>query len=114
MNKEVDNLANEKKVKLDSAKKRVITSKTKNLRNRMFKSAFKTLIKKYETTVAGGDKEEIPEEDAEKIWIDSFKAQLLRYHCSRIPLSWELFDDGRSIIRYASAYDDIFACGFAQ
>ena len=58
--------------------------------------------------------ENIPEEEAEKIWIDSFKAQLLRYHCSRIPLSWELFDDGRSIIRYASAYDDIFACGFAQ
>lgn len=50
-------MANEKKVKLDSAKKRVITSKTKNLKNRMFKSAFKTLIKKYETTVASGDKE---------------------------------------------------------
>ena len=49
-------MANEKK-KLDSAKKRVITSKTKNLRNRMFKSAFKTLIKKYETTGASGDKE---------------------------------------------------------
>ena len=49
-------MANEKK-KLDSAKKRVITSKTKNLRNRMFKSAFKTLIKKYEATVASGDKE---------------------------------------------------------
>ncbi len=49
-------MANEKK-KLDSAKKRVITSKTKNLRNRMFKSAFKTLIKKYESTVASGDKE---------------------------------------------------------
>ena len=47
-------MANEKK-KLDSAKKRVITSKTKNLRNRMFKSAFKTLIKKYDAAVAAGD-----------------------------------------------------------
>ncbi len=48
-------MANEKK-KLDSAQKRVLTSKTKNLRNRMFKSAFRTLVKKYETTVASGDK----------------------------------------------------------
>ncbi len=48
-------MANEKK-KLDTAKKRVITSKAKNLRNRMFKSAYKTLIKKYEATVASGDK----------------------------------------------------------
>ncbi len=51
----MENLANEKK-KLDSAQKRVLTSKTKNLRNRMFKSAFRTLVKKYETTVASGDK----------------------------------------------------------
>ncbi len=55
LDKEVCALANEKK-KMDSAKKRVITSKTKNLRNRMLKSAYKTLVKKYETTVASGDK----------------------------------------------------------
>lgn len=48
-------MANAKK-KMDSAKKRVITSETKNLRNRMLKSAYKTLVKKYEATVAGGDK----------------------------------------------------------
>ena len=48
-------LANEKK-KLESPRKRVITSKKKNLRNRMVKSAYKTLVKKYEAAVAGGDK----------------------------------------------------------
>ncbi len=53
--KEVYTLANEKK-KMDSAKKRVITSKAKNLRNRMIRSAYKTLVKKYEVAVAGGDK----------------------------------------------------------
>jgi len=58
--------------------------------------------------------EEVPEEDAQNIWTDSFKALLLRYHCARVPLSWELFEDGRSIIRYATAYDDIFASGFNQ
>ena len=56
--------------------------------------------------------EDAPEEEAEKIWIDSFKTQLLRDQCAKVPLSWERFEDGRNIIRYASAYDDIFACGF--
>ena len=58
--------------------------------------------------------EDLPDEEAEKIWVDSFKALLLRYHCSRFPLSWEKFEDGRNIIRYATVYDDIFACGFNQ
>lgn len=58
--------------------------------------------------------EDIPDEDAEKIWVDSFKAQLLRYHSTRVPLSWERYEDGRNIIRYATAYDDILACGFDQ
>ena len=58
--------------------------------------------------------EEAADEDAEKIWVDSFKAQLLRYHCARVPLSWEQFEDGRNIIRYAATYDDVFACGFNQ
>ena len=48
-------MATEKK-RLDSAQKRVITSKARNLRNRMFKSSYKTLIKKYEASVASGDK----------------------------------------------------------
>ena len=43
--------------KLDSAKKRVIIASAKNLNNRMFKSSFKTIIKKYEMAVAAGDKE---------------------------------------------------------
>ena len=58
--------------------------------------------------------ESVSDEQAEEIWVDSFKAQLLRYHCARIPLSWEQFEDGRNLIRYATVYDDIFACGFDQ
>lgn len=58
--------------------------------------------------------EDVPEDDAQEIWVDSFKALLLRYHCARVPLSWEVFEDGRSVIRYATAYDDIFSCGFDQ
>lgn len=58
--------------------------------------------------------EDVCEEDAEKIWIDSFKAQLLRHHCPRIPLSWERRADGHNILRYANSYDDILACGFNQ
>ena len=42
---------------IKSAKKRVIVTKVKTLQNKMFKSAFKTLMKKYETAVAAGDKE---------------------------------------------------------
>ena len=53
-------------------------------------------------------------EEAEKIWIDSFEAQLLRYHCREVPLSWEQFEDGRNLIRYALAFDEIYACGFNQ
>ena len=53
-------------------------------------------------------------EEAEKIWIDSFEAQLLRNHCREVPLSWEQFEDGRNLIRYALAFDEIYACGFSQ
>ncbi|MBO7147224.1 MAG: hypothetical protein J6W81_05705 [Lentisphaeria bacterium] len=58
--------------------------------------------------------EEISEEDAERIWKESFKAQILRFHCPRIPLSWETTADGRNIIRYATTEDAILACGFNQ
>ena len=58
--------------------------------------------------------EDLHDEEAEEIWTDSFKAQLLRYHCAKVPLSWEHFEDGRNIIRYATSYDDILACGFNQ
>lgn len=42
---------------IKSAKKRVIVSAEKALRNKMFKSAYKTAIRKYETAIAAGDKE---------------------------------------------------------
>jgi len=42
---------------IKSAKKRVKVSASKQLQNKMFKSAFKTIIKKYEAAVAAGDKE---------------------------------------------------------
>lgn len=42
---------------IKSAKKRVKVSASKELQNKMFKSAFKTVIKKYEAAVAAGDKE---------------------------------------------------------
>lgn len=58
--------------------------------------------------------EEVGAEDAERIWIDSFKAQLLRHPCPRVPLSWESRADGHNIIRYASNYDAVLACGFNQ
>lgn len=58
--------------------------------------------------------EDFHDEKAEEVWIDSFKAQLLRYHCAKVPLSWEQFEDGRNIIRFATNYDDILACGFNQ
>ena len=45
------------KKKLDSAKKRIIVANAKNLRNRMFKSSFKTIVKKFELAVNSGDKE---------------------------------------------------------
>ena len=40
---------------IKSAKKRVKVTKTKTLQNKMFKSALKTDIKKYEAAVAAGD-----------------------------------------------------------
>lgn len=58
--------------------------------------------------------EEMNEERAKEIWSDSFKAQLLRNHLSRVPLSWEQRSDGCNIIRYATNYDDILYCGFNQ
>ncbi|MBQ4160968.1 MAG: 30S ribosomal protein S20 [Clostridia bacterium] len=41
---------------IKSAKKRVKVIKTKSLRNQMIKSALKTYIKKFETSVTAGDK----------------------------------------------------------
>ena len=42
---------------IKSAKKRVIVTETKTLQNKMFKTALKTAMKKYEAAVASGDKE---------------------------------------------------------
>jgi len=42
---------------IKSAKKRVLVSEKKNLRNRMYKSALLTSIKKYKAALAAGDKE---------------------------------------------------------
>ncbi len=42
---------------IKSAKKRVIVTKVKTLQNKMFKSAFKTMMKKYEAAIEAGDKE---------------------------------------------------------
>ena len=41
---------------IKSAKKRVLVSEKKALENKMFKSAFKTIIKKFEAAVEAGDK----------------------------------------------------------
>jgi small subunit ribosomal protein S20 len=41
---------------IKSAKKRVLISEEKALRNKMIKSAYKTAIKKYEAAVTAGDK----------------------------------------------------------
>ena len=41
---------------IKSAKKRVKVSEKKNLQNRMYKSAFKTTLKKLDTAVESGDK----------------------------------------------------------
>lgn len=41
---------------IKSAKKRVKIAEAKNLRNRMFKSQMKTIIKKYYAAVESGDK----------------------------------------------------------
>lgn len=42
---------------IKSAKKRVRVSEEKALRNRMFKSSYKTTVKKYQAAVVAGDKE---------------------------------------------------------
>ncbi|MBP5255924.1 MAG: 30S ribosomal protein S20 [Clostridia bacterium] len=42
---------------IKSAKKRVLVTEVKTLRNKMAKSALKTSIKKFESAVAAGDKE---------------------------------------------------------
>jgi len=42
---------------IKSAKKRVMVSAAKTLQNKMFKTSFKTAIKKFEAAVASGDKE---------------------------------------------------------
>ncbi len=42
---------------IKSAKKRVLISEKKALQNKMYKSAFKTAIKKYEAAVSSGDME---------------------------------------------------------
>ncbi|MBR0277512.1 MAG: 30S ribosomal protein S20 [Clostridia bacterium] len=46
---------------IKSAKKRVKVIETKTLRNAMIKSQLKTYIKKFESAVAGGNKEEAVE-----------------------------------------------------
>lgn len=42
---------------IKSAKKRVLVSDKKALENKMLKSAFKTIVKKYESAVESGDAE---------------------------------------------------------
>ena len=58
--------------------------------------------------------EEMSEEEAEKVWMDSFRAQLLRRQFPRIPLSWERREDGTSIVRFAATVDGILDSGFDQ
>ncbi len=43
---------------IKSAKKRVKVTKTKTLKNRMFKTMFKTTLKKFEVAIAEGNKAE--------------------------------------------------------
>ena len=49
LSKEVKRMPN-----IKSAKKRVLVIEKKTLQNKMFKSAFKTIVKKYEAAVAAG------------------------------------------------------------
>lgn len=42
---------------IKSAKKRILVSEKKTLQNKMFKSAYKTLVKKFEAAVTAGDRE---------------------------------------------------------
>ncbi len=46
-----------KMANIKSAKKRILVSNAKALRNRMLKTQLKTVIKKYDLAVASGDKE---------------------------------------------------------
>jgi len=43
---------------IKSAKKRVIVTETKTLQNKMFKSAYKTAVKKYQAAVEAGNADE--------------------------------------------------------
>lgn len=43
---------------IKSAKKRVIVTETKTLQNKMFKSAYKTAVKKYQAAVESGNADE--------------------------------------------------------
>ena len=43
---------------IKSAKKRVLISKAENERNKAAKSALKTVVKKFDSAVAAGDKEQ--------------------------------------------------------
>ena len=43
---------------IKSAKKRVIVTETKTLQNKMFKSAYKTAVKKYPAAVEAGNADE--------------------------------------------------------
>ena len=52
INEEVNDLPN-----IKSAKKRVKVIEAKTLQNKMFKSSFKTAVKKYVAAVEAGDKE---------------------------------------------------------
>jgi len=42
---------------IKSAKKRILVSEKKALENKMFKSAYKTMMKKFEASIAAGDRE---------------------------------------------------------
>lgn len=52
---------------IKSAKKRVLVTETKTLQNKMFKSAYKTAMKKYEAAVASGNKSDAETAYAEAI-----------------------------------------------
>jgi len=41
---------------IKSAKKRVLVTETKTLRNRMFKTSLKNIVKKYDAALESGDK----------------------------------------------------------
>ncbi len=49
--REVNGLPN-----IKSAKKRVLVTATKTMQNKMFKTSFKTALKKYEAAIEAGDK----------------------------------------------------------